>query len=254
MKRFSAIVTAIMIVGGVMAQAPASKPATASPQTTTVNRPSFFKKGATTNPAKHGRTHNTSGLLLQLSIDPMVGVNTGTNIFKLNDMGRSAGAHAALYANLHYPIGRQSNVTVGLGYRIGYTQFANSVQSGQNGLIPYPNANWLRHYAEAATGSIQLPVMINSHGPRRRGISFGFNMGFNVTSKFANVRIDAAGGRIRNTVRNPELFRTFRCDVVLGLNRRMGVFTPGWYLTYNLMPTYIDGMRKAHEFGISIAL
>lgn len=167
--------------------------------------------------------------------DPSATILTDRRFYGQNNYLNAVGYNLGVVIDYHRPIAKRWDCNIGLGYR-----FTNYYYSHLDaGVVGFDGKEEVRSYS-----SIVLPLKLshinkdNDHG-WYLGVTPGFNFGFN------------------KSLPTGYSFNLFRCDVAIGTQSRWLIFSPGFEVYFNLLPTYSSNIQnegKIHEFGIRFNL
>ena len=197
-----------------------------------------------------------------LSLDLFVGSTCAMPLIGDDNIYSAAGANLGLDVNYHYPIGKRWDVSVGLGYRatlLSYEYATKCVDAEGTALGTFPEAGYWSASPTVTIHTFQVPIRLAYVSKKDKELFLGVNLGYNFSSSFTLERILPADNSVSTSqsVANPTMLNRFRCDLVIGIQTRRGLFLPGCEIYFNLAPTYIEGVEtegRIHEFGVRLAL
>lgn len=166
--------------------------------------------------------------------DPYATILTDRRIYGTNNLFNAVGFNMGGVIDYHRPIAKRWDVNIGVGYR--YTNYFYSHLDA--GISDFEGKEQTRSYS-----SIIVPIKLshinkdNDHG-WYIGVAPGYNFGF-------------------QSIPNGASFNKFRCDATIGTQSRWLIFSPGFEVYFNLLPTYTTNGQnegKIHEFGVRFTL
>lgn len=184
--------------------------------------------------AKRQENYAKWGRKPSFTADPNATILTDRRFYGTNNLFNSVGYNLGVVIDYHRPIAKRWDCNIGIGYRFTNYYYSH-LDAGAGG---FNNKEEVRSY-----NSIILPLKLshinkdNDHG-WYLGVTPGFNFGF-------------------KSLPNGAKFNSFRCDVAIGTQSRWLIFSPGFEVYFNLLPTYTtdDNKEKSiHEFGIRFNL
>lgn len=165
--------------------------------------------------------------------DPYATILTDRRMYGTNNLYNAVGYNLGAVIDYHRPIAKRWDVNIGIGYR--FTNYLYSHLDAETATFDVDGEEQTLSY-----NSIIVPLKIshinkdNDHG-WYLGVAPGFNFGFDKSLAL----------------------NKFRCDVTVGTQSRWLIFSPGFEVYFNLLPTYTTNVAnegKIHEFGIRFNL
>lgn len=194
---------------------------------------------------------------LSFSIDPYVGLGANTNTNR-TDIYAGWQEYLGAQAMLHYPLFKHWDLNVGLGvmaevYCLRNNANFNTTNNMLDGETP---STFITETDYIDPTFIQLPIYFSHISDNSKyELYFGIKPAYNLSSVFDHVTVNNNDLLHTNiTIPNNTMMNRFRCDVVLGSQKRFLIFDAGTEIFFNLLPTFINGNTSIHEFGVMIKL
>lgn len=171
----------------------------------------------------------------RLTADPSASFLFNRRLLGRNSLYNGMGYCLGFVFDYHVPIARRWDFNIGLGYR--YTTYAYSHKFSSDKIEELTVDDFYGKEITNALHTVVLPLKI-SHISKdnERGLYLGVTPGFNI-NKISYIN-------------------RFRCDLSVGSQQKFLIFSAGWELYYNLLPTFVGVEQKGriHEFGVRFVL
>lgn len=201
-----------------------------------------------------------------ISLDPHVDYTVNTNVFNKTDLyhtgtmlwrGYRGDFNVGADIDFHIPLSKRANLQWGVGYALSRMAYTNDVMPNAafDALVLNPNTTGYEMQYNAFAHRLEMPLLLSFTGKKDstdwKEVYFGVRLGYTYAANFRTRSWDASN----NAVVSPNIdvknaFNTYQLKLVVGGCRKVFIFSPGYELYFNLLPTYVDANTSVREIGL----
>lgn len=207
--------------------------------------------------ARRAERRERIGRTWKRSFDPFAQLGCNAIFGDAPDLRFGTPAAFGMGILVHYPLAKHWDLDLGLNYRAGFYLFSNGVNydAVSDDLVSSVPANYVRERDRIFTQTIQLPILMSYVGEEGQQFFAGVKLGYNFINKFVHSSWDGSEwNKVSTDLKSRSVVNRYRVDLTIGTMEQWLVFAHGFELYYNLVPTFVGGDKKIHEFGIGIRL
>lgn len=197
------------------------------------------------------------------SLDPYFGYNVNTNFLNKRDPYHSGSMFWRGYrgdflvggdVDLHIPLRKHLNLDFGVGYGLNRYAYTNEIDydAANNTIVTCANADAFEVQYNGYAHHLEVPLMLSFTGKDStwNETYLGVRVGYTFKGTYRERSWDASNNvQLTPDVDMLKCFNQYQLKIVFGHQTKAFIFSPGWEIYFNVLPTYVDQSTSVREIG-----